>query len=423
MNVIILSTYDSDGAGIFANQLMETLTTIGQKVQIVCVRSSLKHPNITGILDQKPVQSLLYKILSRINRLWYKPNPNYAFLETNSIPRNFVFSSSAPVLFPQTCDIIICTFLSGMFDQKTLSNFIARYDSPQVVYYGVDMNLYTGGCHYSRECLEYQNSCSNCPAVSPIAKKIIERRFADKKEIVEGLNKTIVIASSNEHYQQIKSSNIFRNANTSLLLMPVDDKLFGKYELSRELLKSKFSLKGRCILVRSSKEPRKGNDIFINAIYQLALNNNKIFKSITILSIGDQYIADQLSGLGINVYSPGYISDVDELSKIYSMSDFFINSSLADGGPMMLAQSLMSYTPVITTDVGLARDLVISGTNGTILEQTTSTHLAVVIKQYLSMTSDDLHKMRYKSREIAIRLLTKKNYITKLSNLLNIKEV
>ena len=50
--------------------------------------------------------------------------------------------------------------------------------------------------------------------------------------------------------------------------------------------------------------------------------------------------------------------------KAYAKADYFVCTSVYDGGPMMTAESLMSFTPVITTDVGLARSLIKEGKNG-----------------------------------------------------------
>ena len=44
--------------------------------------------------------------------------------------------------------------------------------------------------------------------------------------------------------------------------------------------------------------------------------------------------------------------------KAYAKADYFVCTSVYDGGPMMTIESLMSFTPVITTDVGLARSLI-----------------------------------------------------------------
>lgn len=418
LDILILSTYDADGSGIFARQLLRSVHSLGYSAQIVTVSKTSPDPDVKGIYVRRSLGGITYSVKARLSRRLYRTKRDYAFLETCSISANAAMSAD---IWPDRCRLVICTFLSGMFSPEGFSKILARLGDPPVIFYGVDMNLFTGGCHYPRACRQYTSDCSNCPAVQPAARFLVKRNFQKKLGLVSSLANHTVVASSDEHRRQIAASRIFGESDIREILMSVSDEVYGANESSRQLLKADYGFGSRTLMVRSSSEPRKGGRLFVECIKLLHSESAELIRSLDIVAVGDQFIAGQLRSAGINVYSPGHVSDESELSRLYSVSDFFINPSLADGGPMMLAQSLMSCTPVITTDVGLARDLVVPGMTGTILEEAMPSRLASVIRGYHSKSDQELGRMRLEARKAAMTLLSKEVYIGKLSNLIKAK--
>lgn len=415
MDILILSTHDGDGSGIFARQLLRATQKLGFTSQMITVRTKESNSEISSFYSNNSLQALVYLLKMRLSAYIYRTKSDYAFLERHSISKRMALSSD---ILPNDCKLIICTFLSGMFSPKTLSAFTSKFGDVPVIFYGVDMNLYTGGCHYSLSCQQYTLECSHCPAVTPAAHFFVRRNFQRKYEAVKSLSKHTVIASSNEHYKQIKKSRIFKRSNIQEILMPVDERIFGVHENIRHLIKIEYNLKGKVLLIRSSTEPRKGSQLFIDSIRLLELKNPELFSCLSIATVGDNFISEQLASSGCDLHSLGYIADENELSKLYSAADFFINPSLADGGPMMLAQSLMSYTPVITTNVGLASNLIFSGKSGAILKEITALELLNEIEFMCSKERQDLDCLRRSTRKIAMKYLNRESYSKKLAELL-----
>ena len=418
MKILILSTYDADGSGVFAIQLMKIIQSMGHEAQIVCIKSTSDDFYIRGIFDNKVIKNFFYKIKRRLFRIFYNPNPEYAFLDTFSLSSYELQSSD---VWPSKCSLIICTFLSQMINPSSLSKIRSKFENPPVIFYGVDMSFLTGGCHYARSCQKYKTNCNHCPAVSLFAQPFVTKNFLQKKQPVSNIHNHSVIASSDEHSRQIKNSKIFRNSHIRKLLMPVDHAVYGCNENVRLKLKLEYGLGKKTLFVRSSAEPRKGSKIFINCILKLLESEPDIVHDIDIVTVGDNYISSQLDSCGLRIFSLGYISDESELSKLYTASDVFINTSLADSGPMMLAQSMMSFTPLITTDVGLARDLVVTGSGSTILKEPIATNLAEEINRFFILTNGERNKIRINTRNTAIKLLSKDNYINKLSGIIKLE--
>lgn len=200
--------------------------------------------------------------------------------------------------------------------------------------------------------------------------------------------------------------------------MAVDENLYGRFEAERVALRETMKLSKRVLLLRSSAEPRKGCDLFVEAMQLLGRQSPDSLGQVEVVAIGDHYVAQRLAESRVQLHSLGYIQDETELARLYAVADGFVNPTLADGGPVMLAQALMSGTPVITTDVGLARDLVAAPDNGWVLAQPQAQDLASAIRQLSHQPEQSLAVMRLKARGLALDRIGVKGYLEKLSGLM-----
>lgn len=414
VDVLLLSTYDTDGAGKFAHLLSNSLQKIGYSTRLVCVRNRSGDIRTQGIIDNRPLQQGIYRIVEEFDRRVFRPRPEYSFIHMREIADRTVLASD---VWPDECKLVICTFLSGMMSPSALLAILSRYGNPPLVFYGVDMNFYTAGCHYSRDCTGYLEDCSNCPAVPGFARTMVQKAFRTKHECYQRIADHVVVASSHEHHQQIAGSTLFRGADVRRILMSVDSALYGGFEEHRPELRNDYGVTGRVVLLRSSSEPRKGCDMFVDAIHALSVESQEALDGMVIVAIGDQYVASRLRNVDVRLHSPGYIDSEEELARLYTMADCFVNTSLADGGPVMLAQALMSGTPVITTDVGLARDLVCPPLNGRVLDRPSVSGLVNAIAEFCHKSDEDIQEMRKESRRLALMHLGEEGYLRALSNL------
>lgn len=412
VDVLLLSTYDTDGAGKFTQQLADSLQGLGYSTRVVGVRNRSGDEGTVGIIDRSPIRSILYRLGEEVDRRLIRPRPEYAFIHLRALADRVVLASD---VWPRRCRLIICTFLSGMMSPSALLALRSRYGNPPVVFYGVDMNFYTAGCHYARDCTGYLRDCAACPAVPAFARSKVKRAFLAKQDGYRSLGAYVVVASSHEHHQQIVNSTLFGGADVRRMLMAVDHARFGAFEACRTALREEYGFSGtRVLLLRSSSEPRKGCDMFLEAVRWLLVNRPAVLDGVTIVAIGDHHVAEGLRGCRVRLHSPGYVSSDEELARLYAVADVFLNTSLADGGPVMLAQALMSGTPVITTNVGLAQDLVCPPLNGHILASPSAVDLAAAIAQFVCAPAADLEQMRQAARRFALERVGKDGYMKKL---------
>lgn len=84
------------------------------------------------------------------------------------------------------------------------------------------------------------------------------------------------------------------------------------------------------------------------------------------------------------------------------MADVFVCPTLADGGPMMVRQSLMCGTPVVAFPVGVSTLLVESGTTGYLAEYGKAEDLARGIDAICDMSKEEYTNMVQTCRKIGV---------------------
>ena len=112
----------------------------------------------------------------------------------------------------------------------------------------------------------------------------------------------------------------------------------------------------------SLDDTRKGLKYAIEAINKFA----EYKSNLSLFLLGNQTsLMIQRLGISpsISIISPGFLS-LDDLFMAYCASDCHISSSVADSGPMMVNYSIACGAPVVSFNVGVARDIVLHKETG-----------------------------------------------------------
>lgn len=104
----------------------------------------------------------------------------------------------------------------------------------------------------------------------------------------------------------------------------------------------------------------KAPDVFCDAVIQLA----KQFP-VHVLLTGPArgYVKKRLSDAGIP-YTHTYLKTYADIVPYYHALDLYIISSRVEGGPMAIMESWATGVPIVTTDMGMAHDIVVHEKNG-----------------------------------------------------------
>ena len=97
----------------------------------------------------------------------------------------------------------------------------------------------------------------------------------------------------------------------------------------------------------------KGPDIFIDLVNRLSKTKN-----VKVLLSGTrrQYVISNLEKLGIP-YEYFEMVQIDQLNEFYNILDLYLVSSRLEGGPQAVLECAVTKTPIISTDVGVASEI------------------------------------------------------------------
>jgi glycosyltransferase involved in cell wall biosynthesis len=100
----------------------------------------------------------------------------------------------------------------------------------------------------------------------------------------------------------------------------------------------------------------------------------------------------------------GYLDNNYGMASAFQAADVFLCPSIEDSGPQMINQSIMCGTPVVSFEMGVAPDLVISGQTGYMAKLRDSNDLAKGLFDVLSLNNDDYRKLSDNCRDLAMKL-------------------
>jgi glycosyltransferase involved in cell wall biosynthesis len=133
----------------------------------------------------------------------------------------------------------------------------------------------------------------------------------------------------------------------------------------KETLRDKYSIPKKSFVVGSFQRDTEGNDLispklikgpdrFIKIVDQM----NSEIDNLTVLLTGKrrQYVIAELEKLKINYV---YLEMVDfkTLNELYNSLDLYIVTSRIEGGPQAIVECGITRTPIISTDVGIASEI------------------------------------------------------------------
>ena len=143
----------------------------------------------------------------------------------------------------------------------------------------------------------------------------------------------------------------------------VNQNIFFEIE-QKEKLRHKYGLESNDYLIGSfqrdseGSDPKpkyiKGPDQFLQIIKHLKASN----KNLKIVLTGKRrdYIKNELTKIGVD-YKEFAMVDFNSLNELYNCLDLYIVASRIEGGPQAILECAITKTPIISTDVGVASEV------------------------------------------------------------------
>ena len=234
---------------------------------------------------------------------------------------------------------------SAFLNLPMLFNYIKKHNLP-VIWTLHDCWAFTGRCpHFEiAACSRWKTGCHSCPQPEIYPQSFIDNSrimWQKKKKWYAGLNNLTIVTPS-QWLADLAKESFLKKANICVINNGIDLSIMSPTESN---FRKKYDCEEKFILlgVAFNWGYRKGLDVFIELAkhlddsYQIVLvgTNNQLDKS-----------------LPKNIISIHRTQNQQELAKIYTAADLFVNPTREDNYPTVNMESLACGTPVLTFRTG-----------------------------------------------------------------------
>lgn len=223
-----------------------------------------------------------------------------------------------------------------------------------------DCWIFTGKCtHPTRTgCDKWKSKCSNCPAKREYPDSwffdFSKKMFSDKKNYLERLNVKAVTGVS-DWVSDLARQSFLNKFKITRLYNWINRDVFKPYDKESVLpvLKKYSILDGKFTVICVAAAWNAGSQ-----------KNNELNDFSDIMGGECQIIVVGSNSHSVrkdNVIAIEFISDTEELAKLYSFADVYVHFSAADTFGKVIAEAMACGTPAVVYDVSACAELVQEG--------------------------------------------------------------
>lgn len=330
-----------------------------------------------------------------------KTNPDYHVQDFNQTTQYYSTKKILKKIKFQP-DVIFYLFQQNFLTAKNLYE-LNKLTGAKIFWYMMDTAPMTGACHYSWDCKGYISGCGKCPAL--YSNKVNDQSSVNFKYKNKYLSKTDIeiIAATEFQMKQALASGLYGNKPIHKILLSIDPDVFSF--VPKNQAKEKFSILSDKKVIffggTSINNNRKGMKFLIEALQILSEDFNQKNDHLLLLVAGSSVAL--LNSLPYELRHLGLLANNEQLASAYQAADIFVCPSIEDAGPMMINQSIMTGTPVVSFEMGVALDLVITGETGYRAKLKDSFDLAKGINTILELDNNTFHQMCLNCRELGLK--------------------
>ncbi len=281
-----------------------------------------------------------------------------------------------------------------------------------------DMWAFTGGCHHSGDCENFQNLCGNCsqylqnPSSSDLSYEILR-----KKELVfNQINpkKVAFVACSQWLGRRARNSHLLQGFSVQSIPNPIDTSIFKQKNKIQCREKLQLPTDKKLILFVAAKVSViwKGFSFFQESLD--ILKSQLVDKTSVELIILGESDEESLQKLPFKTHSLGKIFDVETIIDVYNAGDVFVIPSIQENLPNTIMEAMACGTPVVGFEVGGIPEMIEHQTTGYLAKYKSANDLAKGIRwvlfesdyPMLSKHSRDKVLSNYSEQHIALQYKT-----------------
>lgn len=342
MRILQLSTGHLGGAGLAARRLNEALVQAGVKSTFVALENPSFKPSLNEISIRRNLFSRIVGGSSAKIQNYFSRKTLFSSFSINAIPLKTLIEISEP-----SETILHIHNFQNLVSEKSIKEYTEA--GFRIVLTLHDQRYFTGGCHYSFDCTQYEMGCKKCPLLPRTLSGI--PRFMLARNPIQGiaLDKLTVIAPSNWLITLASNSQILKKFKKQRI-----DNLLGPD------------------WVRKAQEVRTRKP-FINTIGIASMDPTSYIK-------GGDIVQEILSSSISQEVKFLFLKDIPEsrhFEDFWSVIDCLMVASRADNSPNVIHEAKSLGIPVIASRVGGIPELLLESdvcvpieelTLGTVLE-------------------------------------------------------
>ncbi len=402
MTVLHLVAISWGGSYDYTHNIHRNLVSAGYHSYIAIAGRRIIAPDEKEIKIHQTQIPLAERIKRRIHNLFInkvKPFLDSKYTGTNFAERITQFNAKDLVhALPEKPNYIFVHWVSGYANAKYVSD-LQYLTGAKVFYFMIDEAILSGACHYPWDCLGYQSGCKDCKMTnSLLLKHFIRQNFLFKKKYL--VKEKNVIYPTTFDLLRLKKSPLWEDATTYRLLEAIDETLFSPLDDNRQLRKQFNIPDGKKVVFFGCSyldEIRKGMKTLITSLSMIER------KDVVFLAAGKNILPD----MGLDIIFAGHL-DMKALAQAYQVADVFVCPSLEDSGPQMINMGIMSCTPVVACEMGVALDIVQTGVTGYRAKYNDAEDMAKGINIILDLTTHEYLKMSQRCRELGLMSFSRK---------------
>ena len=221
-----------------------------------------------------------------------------------------------------------------------------------------DMWAFTGGCHFSGECTQFEDLCLDCPQIRGYSARCIALRVQKRKERAWSEQPFPVIAPSRWIQEKAARSRILRHRNIVLIPHGIQPEWFSPPSRADARTELNLPLDGRVILLGSInpfRDPRKGFPLLLKALKRLSAES--LLRNVSLAVFGADELPSEIT-LPLPCRLFGFVSNQNVLRRLYAAADLYVLPSLAENLPKTALEASACGIPVVAFNVGGLSDIV-----------------------------------------------------------------
>jgi glycosyltransferase involved in cell wall biosynthesis len=355
LKIVLLSYHNQNGgAGIACGRLRDALEKAGHQVSMLVQEKSGYDASIplNTTLWQKAL-AWIYFIWERLTYLPSEKSKAVRFLFNPGIYGRDI--SRHPLI--QEADIIHLHWVN--FGMLSIQNIHQLLGTGKPIYWTLhDMWTFTGGCHHSGNCMNFQHSCGNClefmklPSENDLSHQLWTKKF----DAFQAPNLHI-ITCSDWLKNRATSSSILKNHRIESIPNAIDTAQFRPAEKHNAKHKLGLNPDKKYILFVAMRvnAPKKGFHYLQEALKNLDSEQYEL------IIAGN---AQDIPELSLKAHKLGHISSPEKMIQVYQAADVFVTPSLEENLPNTIMEALACGTPCVGFNIGGIPEMIEHQVNG-----------------------------------------------------------